>query len=191
MIAQSLLAGALGGIGQSLTRSKVPAININPGMDANLYESDSLSSIAQGGLAGGISSATNMIAKFYLDMAKETFPVVETQAGQVATVIVTRGMSLPLKGSTSLERYVEPNGQNGSRPVAARGQRDEDDDHSGTPTAFHNAQAAAKQVGAGSNTATQIGANAQAATVVGAHQVPVAIPGVNAPAAKPSTKAQW
>ena len=49
MIAQSLLAGALGGIGQSLTRSKVPAININPGMDANLYESDSLSSIAQGG----------------------------------------------------------------------------------------------------------------------------------------------
>lgn len=191
MIAQSLLAGALGGIGQSLTRSKVPAINVNPGMDANLYESDSLSSIAQGGLAGGISSATNMIAKFYLDMAKETFPVVETQAGQVATVIVTRGMSLPLKGSTSLERYVEPNGQNGSRPVAARGQRDEDDEHSGTPTAFHNAQAAAKQVGAGSNTATQIGANAQAATVVGAHQVPVAIPGVNAPAAKPSTKAQW
>lgn len=191
MIAQSLLAGALGGIGQSLTRSKVPAININPGMDSNLYESDSVSSIAQGGLAGGISSATNMVARFYLDMAKETFPVVETQAGQVATIIVTRGMSLPLKGSTSLEKYVDPNGQNTSRTAGANAQRDDDQPTNSTPTAFNNVQGAAKQLAAGSNTASQIGANAQAATVVGSHQVPVAIPGVNAPAAKPSTKAQW
>lgn len=109
MIAQSLLAGALGGIGQSLTRSRVPSLNINPGLDQNIYQADSLSTIAQGGLAGGIASSTNMIAKFYLDMAKETFPVVEIAAGEVATVMITRGTSLPLMGSTSLQKYVDPN----------------------------------------------------------------------------------
>lgn len=186
MIAKSLLAGALGGIGQSLTRSKVPNININPGQDANLYEQDSISAIAQGGLAGGISSATNMVAKFYLEMAKETFPVVETQAGQVATVIVTRGMTLPLKGSTSLERYAEPSGQNGSRLLSARNQRDEDDENGGGPST----QQAAKPP-ASTNVATQIGNSAQPPTVVGSHQVPVSIPGVTSPANKPSGKAQW
>ena len=186
MIAKSLLAGALGGIGQSLTRSKVPNININPGQDANLYEQDSISAIAQGGLAGGISSATNMVAKFYLEMAKETFPVVETQAGQVATVIVTRGMTLPHKGSTSLERYAEPSGQNGSRLLSARNQRDEDDENGGGPST----QQAAKPP-ASTNVATQIGNSAQPPTVVGSHQVPVSIPGVTSPANKPSGKAQW
>lgn len=109
MIAQSLVAGALGGIGQSLTRSKVPALNINPMGGQDIYQSDSISSIGQSGLAGGVASATNMIAKFYLDMAKETFPVVEVPAGEVATVIVTRGANLPLKGSTNLQRYIDPN----------------------------------------------------------------------------------
>jgi conjugal transfer pilus assembly protein TraB len=61
--------------------------------------------VFQSGIAGGFSSAANMIAKFYLDMAKETFPVVEVQAGEVGTIIVTRGSNLPLKGSTSLKQY--------------------------------------------------------------------------------------
>ena len=108
MIAQSLIAGALGGIGQSLNRSRVPSLNINPGAGQDLYQEDSVSSIAQGGLAGGLATSTNMVAKFYLDMAKETFPVVEVTAGEVATVIVTRGTSLPLKGSTSLQKYISP-----------------------------------------------------------------------------------
>jgi conjugal transfer pilus assembly protein TraB len=109
MIAQSLIAGALGGIGQSLTKSKVPALNINPMGGQNIYETETLGSIGQSGLAGGVGSATNMIAKFYLDMAKETFPVVEIPAGVVATVIVTRGANLPLKGSTNLQKYIDPN----------------------------------------------------------------------------------
>lgn len=108
MIAQSLIAGTLGGIGQSLGRSRVPSLNINPGAGQDIYQEDSVSSIAQGGLAGGLATSTNMIAKFYLDMAKETFPVVEVPAGEVATVIVTRGASLPLKGSTSLQKYASP-----------------------------------------------------------------------------------
>lgn len=108
MIAQTLIAGALGGVGQALTKSTVPSLNVNPLEGESIYQSESLSSVGQSGIAGGISSATNMIAKFYLDMAKETFPVVEVPAGEVATIIVTRGTNLPLKGSTNLQKFVDP-----------------------------------------------------------------------------------
>ncbi len=108
MIAQSLIAGTLGGIGQALNRSRVPALNLNPSSGNTLYQDDSISSVTQSGVAGGIGTATNMIAKFYLDMAKETFPVVEVPAGEVVTVIVTRGSNLPLKGSTNLQRVSAP-----------------------------------------------------------------------------------
>ena len=113
MIAQTLIAGTLGGIGQALNRSRVPSLNLDPIAGQSLYEQESMSSIAQSGVSGGVGSATNMIAKFYLDMAKETFPVVEVPAGEVVTVIVTRGSSLPMKGSTNLQRVANPQeGQN-------------------------------------------------------------------------------
>lgn len=119
MIAQTLIAGTLGGIGQALSRSRVPSLNLDPMQGQSIYESESVSSITQSGIAGGIGSATNMIAKFYLDMAKETFPVVEVPAGEVVTVIVTRGASLPLKGSTSLQRVSTPQDNTKSRQAAA------------------------------------------------------------------------
>lgn len=182
MIAQSLLAGALGGIGSSLTKSKVPALNINPGTGSNIYEEDSISSVAQSGLAGGISSATNMIAKFYLDMAKETFPVVETQAGQAVTVIVTRGMGLPLKGSTSLERYAEPTQTSRANPAKPGADQDQE-------------QTAAFPARPTTTASAQVGASAIAPTVVGMHQVPAqsasASTSTSGTTVKPPSKAQW
>lgn len=193
MIAQSLLAGALGGIGQSLTKSKVPTLNIDPMQGNNIYESESLASVGQSGLAGGISSSTNMIARFYLDMAKETFPVVETQAGQVVTVIVTRGMSLPLKGSTSLERYVESPNRPSNNVARQSNQSDDDEEHAPVQKPQASAQNMANKIANGATAASQVGASAQSPTVVGAHQVPVAFPGVNTPAPKAAgpNKPQW
>jgi len=105
LIAQTLLAGTLGGLGEALTSNAVPELNINPQSTGTLYQSEDLAVMAQNGLASGFSTTTNMVAKFYLDMAKEIFPVVEVPAGEVGTIIVTRGGHLPLRGSSSLQKY--------------------------------------------------------------------------------------
>jgi len=122
MIAKALLGGVLSGIGNSLDRVRAPSLNINPG-GTSIYERESMSSVFQSGLAGGVSSAANQIAKFYLDMAKEMFPVVEVQAGEVGTIIVTRGTQLPLKGSTNLQQYVDTTTGNRSVTPAQSGTR--------------------------------------------------------------------
>ena len=109
MIAQSLVAGIFSGLGNAMNKTRVPSLNLNPANGTTLYQAESMESVAQGGIAGGISGTADSIAKFYLDMAKESFPVVEVHAGAVGTIIVTRGANLPLKGTTSLKRYIDPN----------------------------------------------------------------------------------
>lgn len=112
MIARSLLAGVFGGMGQALNRARVPSLNLNPNTGTSLYEEQNVDMIFQGGVASGIGTSANMVAKFYLDMAKETFPVVEVQAGEVGTIIVTKGANLPLKGSSNLKQYIDPDAKN-------------------------------------------------------------------------------
>lgn len=110
IIAQALIAGTLSGVGSTLQQSKVPTLNLNPASGGTaVYENESTSAMTQSGLSGGISSAANLIAKFYLDMAKETFPVVEVPAGEAVTVTVTRGVQLPMRGSTELQKLDEKN----------------------------------------------------------------------------------
>lgn len=168
MIAQTLLAGTLGGIGQALNRSRVPSLNLDPGKGSTLYQEDSVSSITQSGIAGGIGSATNMIAKFYLDMAKETFPTVEVPAGEAVTIVVTRGSVLPLKGSTNLQRYIDPNEKGSNATLANRG-------NAGAASATGTAAAAAPTAASAiANPAERMGRvmDATAAAVNGATPAP-------------------
>jgi conjugal transfer pilus assembly protein TraB len=47
------------------------------------------------GVAGGVSSAMDRVAKFYINMANQMFPVVEISGGRKVSFNVIRGMSLP------------------------------------------------------------------------------------------------
>lgn len=106
LIAQSLMAGMLSGIGDAFTETEIPSLNISP-TEGILYESQNASTVLQNSLTSGVSSAANQVASFYLKMAEETFPVVEVPAGEVATIIMTTGTSLPLKGSSELKLYAD------------------------------------------------------------------------------------
>lgn len=103
MIARALLGGVFAGIAGQANPSPVPQLNINPGARQQ-WQNPDLGNIMENGVTSGFASAANSIARFYLKMAEETFPVIEISAGEAATIVVTQGASLPLKGSTRLEQ---------------------------------------------------------------------------------------
>lgn len=103
MIARSLLAGVFSGIAGQSSPSAVPQLNLNPGARTQWQNPDP-QAILENGVTSGFSAAANSVARFYLKMAEETFPVIEVSAGEGVTVVVTQGGAFPLKGSTQLEK---------------------------------------------------------------------------------------
>ncbi|RMD67937.1 MAG: hypothetical protein D6819_10575 [Gammaproteobacteria bacterium] len=97
MIARSLVAGVLSGLGKSLTPQSLVGVNINPSSGTIETQQPALSTVLQGGAYQGVGTALDGVAKFYLDMAKEMFPVIEVDAGRKITVVVIRGGSLGVR----------------------------------------------------------------------------------------------
>ena len=93
MIAKSLVSGFLAGFGQAIAPTQVPQLNVTPGSSAQ-YQSIDMAAAAQAGVGKGISEASKMVAQFYLDMAKEMFPVIEVDAGRKVTIVTLRGIQL-------------------------------------------------------------------------------------------------
>ncbi len=97
MIAKSLVSGFLAGFGQAIAPSQVPQLNVTPGSSAQ-YQSIDMGAAAQAGVGKGISEASKMVAQFYLDMAKEMFPVIEVDAGRKVSIVTLRGIQLSPRG---------------------------------------------------------------------------------------------
>jgi conjugal transfer pilus assembly protein TraB len=97
MIAKSLVSGFLAGFGQAIAPTQVPQINVTPGSSAQ-YQSIDMGAAAQAGVGKGISEASKMVAQFYLDMAKEMFPVIEVDAGRKVSIVTLRGIQLSPRG---------------------------------------------------------------------------------------------
>lgn len=98
MIAKSLVSGFLAGFGQAIAPTQVPQLNVTPGSSAQ-YQSIDMGAAAQAGVGKGISEASKLVAQFYLDMAKEMFPVIEVDAGRKVTIVTLRGIQLTPRGS--------------------------------------------------------------------------------------------
>lgn len=97
-IARALMAGFAAGIGQAFTPQQQTVISAN----GSPYQSLPLGVAGRMAAFGGISSAANQVAAFYLKMAESEFPVIEVSAGQPVTFIVEKGASIPmLKERTS------------------------------------------------------------------------------------------
>lgn len=99
LIAKSMAAGFFSGIAANMAPIAVPQLNVNPGSFTQ-YQMPNLGSAAQAGVAQGVASSADAISKFYLDMAKEMFPVVEIDAQRRATIILTKGVELSVNANT-------------------------------------------------------------------------------------------
>ncbi|MCX4151035.1 MULTISPECIES: TraB/VirB10 family protein [Paraburkholderia] len=105
MLMQAALTGMAAGLGSALAPTAVPSYNSNAGSGSQ----QSFTVPSPGYLAGtavgqGVNHAATELSQFYLNFAKETFPVVEVTAGTRVTWI--------LEEDITLKKRVESKGAN-------------------------------------------------------------------------------
>jgi conjugal transfer pilus assembly protein TraB len=69
----------------------VPQLNLNPSSMVQTQTTDA-STVAQTGVARGLSDASKAAAHFYLEIAREMTPVVEIDAGRKLTIVLIKGV---------------------------------------------------------------------------------------------------
>lgn len=104
LLARGLMAGFLSGFGQMMTPTATPTLSISGTGSAQLQTPD-LSEAMRGGAMRGISQAAADYSKFYLDTAKEMYPVVELPGGVEVTIILVRGVQLAIGQSSTQSKW--------------------------------------------------------------------------------------
>lgn len=98
ILLQSALAGVASGLGTALAPAPLNSFNSNavPGQVQG-YQLPNGAMIAGTALGQGLSNASTQLSKFYLDYAREIFPVVEVSAGTRVTWILKESIELKKK----------------------------------------------------------------------------------------------
>ena len=100
MLANALLAGVVSGIGQGLAISSTSDSTSALGTVATASGSDAFVA----GLGTGIGKALDRLAQYYIQLAENTFPVIEVDAGREVDVVITRGVRIDVPMSGSVDR---------------------------------------------------------------------------------------
>lgn len=98
LLLQAALTGVASGLGAALAPSSLPSYNSNgtSGQTAGVQYPNP-AAIAQTAVGQGINQAASQLSKFYLDYAKEVFPVVEVTSGTRVTWVLTESVELKKK----------------------------------------------------------------------------------------------
>jgi conjugal transfer pilus assembly protein TraB len=100
LLLQASLTAMASGLGNALSPTSVPSYNssaTNGSTSAVQYPN--LPGLAQTLVGQGINQATAQLSKFYLDYAKEVFPVVEVTSGTRVTWVLTKSIELKRSGT--------------------------------------------------------------------------------------------
>jgi conjugal transfer pilus assembly protein TraB len=89
-LANAFLAGIGSGMGQAFKDSASTISQSALGATQTVNQGQEL----QAGLASGVGSAMSMLAKYYIKLAEQIFPVIEVDGGRVVDVILTKGISI-------------------------------------------------------------------------------------------------
>ncbi len=88
ILAQAFLTGIAGGLGTALAPTAVPGFNNSATGGSTTYQTPDPSMVARTAVGTGISNAASQLSRFYLEFARETFPVIEVLAGTRITWIL-------------------------------------------------------------------------------------------------------
>ena len=92
-IARSVLAGFFEGVGDAV-KSASTTVSISPlGTTQSIQPSD----VLKVGAGSGISQGSNELQKFYLELARQTIPVIEVGATKTVTLVISEGVELEIK----------------------------------------------------------------------------------------------
>lgn len=93
LLGRSVVAGFFGGVGDALSASSTTTSVSSLGSTQTIDTGD----LANAGIGGGLSEGFGELQKFYLDMAKQTFPVIEVGATKKVTVVIEQGVELNIE----------------------------------------------------------------------------------------------
>ena len=96
LIANAMLAGTLGGIGQGLAQAATTATQTSSGTVTSVSPNQAL----EFGLNTGAGNAMNKLADYYIKAAEKTFPILEVSAGREVSVILLSGLDMEMVGGT-------------------------------------------------------------------------------------------
>ena len=87
LLANALFAGALSGIGRVVQASSYTTSSGSGGV-TQVLDTNKLGPAA---LGGGLSSASEQLAQYYLKAADKLYPVIETDGGRTVEILITKG----------------------------------------------------------------------------------------------------
>ncbi|WP_284620628.1 TrbI/VirB10 family protein [Aquabacterium humicola] len=97
MLANALLAGIVGGIGQGVSSASTTTSTSPLGTIASASGADAFRS----GVGSGVGKALDRLASYYIKLAENTFPVIEVDAGREVDVVITKGVRIDVPMATS------------------------------------------------------------------------------------------
>lgn len=92
-LARSFIAGFFGGLGQA-TQAETMTTSISA---LGTTQTVQPSRILETGAGSGVAQAAHQLQKFYLDLAKQSMPVVEVGATRKVTLVISEGVTLRIK----------------------------------------------------------------------------------------------
>lgn len=93
LLARSFIAGFLEGFGDAYSQSAYDLTTTAAGQLRTLNPGEA----TRAGVGKGISTAARSISQFYLDMARQAFPVIEVGAGKRVVVVFDEGVELHIR----------------------------------------------------------------------------------------------
>lgn len=87
LLANSLFAGALSGIGKAF-QSSATITSTGGGGITQTIDPDK---IGQAAIGGGVGNAGQQLAQYYLKAADKLYPVIETDGGRIVEILITKG----------------------------------------------------------------------------------------------------
>ena len=106
LLARSFVAGFLDGFGRAIEEGAYDTSSSAIGDIRTLNPDKSL----EAGIGRGIGEASGNLSKFYMELARQTFPVIEVGSGKRVSVVTSEGVELKIRTDVCLE-----GGRNGCR----------------------------------------------------------------------------